>query len=101
MYYNSRGVEGDIIKAIFWFEQAAEDDFLYALKTLGEILYYYGDGEESDYEKSFEYFLRWEALGNEWWCHLMKVYVLIRGEGTPQDTEKGCSILEKLSKNGM
>jgi len=63
MYYVGRGVEQSYIKAVEWYEKAADKLDSYGLCNLG-YCYYYGRDIPVDYEKAYSCFSQSSFLGN-------------------------------------
>lgn len=57
------GVEQDCAKAVEWYEKAANQGNLGAMRTLGHI-YYVGDGVEQDYVKAMEWYEKGAEMGD-------------------------------------
>jgi len=68
LYYQGHGVEKDSAKALALLKEAAGDDYILSIATLG-AMYLEGDIVNQDYQEAFNYFLRAAELG-----HLHSIY---------------------------
>lgn len=64
MYYSGKGVEKDYVKAFEYFLQACDDDYAYALYSVGHM-YWKGQGTEKNRELAGQYLSRASAMGYE------------------------------------
>jgi TPR repeat protein len=55
MYENGKGVTKDLVKAVEYFQKAADQNEIYAQNSLG-IMHMNGKGVEKDMNKAVEYF---------------------------------------------
>ncbi len=68
LYYQGHGVKKDSAKALALLKEAASDDYILSIATLGSM-YLKGDMVNRDYQQAFNYFLRAAKLG-----HLHSIY---------------------------
>ena len=63
MYDNGRGVKQDYIKAVEWYQRAAEQGVADAQYNLG-VMYYNGQGVKQDYIKAVEWYQKAAEQGH-------------------------------------
>ena len=63
MYYYGQGVKQDYIKAVEWYQKAAEQGVAQAQSNLGNR-YYNGEGVKQDYHKAVEWYQKAAIQGD-------------------------------------
>jgi hypothetical protein len=98
LYYQGHGVEKDSAKALALLKEAAGDDYVLSIATLG-AMYLEGDIVNQDYQEAFDYFLRAAKLG-----HLHSIYKVgqfyLNGAGVKQSNEKAAYWFEEAAIQG-
>lgn len=89
------GVEKDLKKAFYWYEEASKDGDVNALIKLGFL--YRDSSMEINFEKSFQYFLQSAEKGSPEGMYLVGLGYL-NAEGTQFDLKKGLEYFEKSSE---
>lgn len=96
-FHYGEAVEQDIARAENYYLQAADDNDVVALTSLGVI---YRDGElgRADYEKAYRYFLRGAELGHPFsMFHLS--YALQNGQGIDKDPVAAFNWMKEAAKS--
>ncbi|MEE8429129.1 MAG: multiheme c-type cytochrome [Gammaproteobacteria bacterium] len=98
LYYQGHGVSKDIAKALVLLDEAAGDDYVLSIATLG-AMYLDGDKVSQDYEKAFAYFLRAAELG-----HLQSIVKVsqfyLNGAGVEQSNSKAAYWFKEAAVQG-
>ena len=98
LYYRGHGVKKDSAKALKLLEEAASDDYILSIATLG-AMYLEGGIAIQDYQKAFNYFLRAAELG-----HLESIYRVsqfyVNGAGVRQSNEKAAYWFKEAAIQG-
>jgi len=98
LYYQGHGVKKDSAKALALLKEAASDDYILSIATLG-LMYFKGDIVNQDNQQAFNYFLRAAKLG-----HLHSIYKVsqfyINGDGVEQSNNKAAYWFKEAAIQG-
>lgn len=97
---NGWGTKPDFSKALFWLQQAADENHETAIK---ELVLIYKDGRygiEQDLPLACQYAIRLSALNNSM-GHYQYGYLLYKGLGCTQNYEKAMECFEKAALQGQ
>ena len=98
LYYQGHGISKDTVKALALLDEAAGDDYVLSIATLG-AMYLDGDKVSQDYEKAFAYFLRAAELG-----HLQSIVKVsqfyLNGAGVEQSNSKAAYWFKEAAVQG-
>jgi len=98
LYHQGHGVKKDNEKALALLSEAANDDYVLSIATLG-AMYLKGDIVDQDYQKSFDYFLRAAELG-----HLQSIVKVsqfyVNGVGVKQNNNKAAYWFKEAAIQG-
>ena len=98
LYHQGHGVKKDNEKALALLIEAANDDYVLSIATLG-AMYLKGDIVDQDYQKSFDYFLRAAELG-----HLQSIVKVsqfyVNGVGVKQSSTKAAYWFKEAAIQG-
>ncbi len=98
LYHQGHGVKKDNEKALALLSEAAKDDYVLSIATLG-AMYLKGDIVDQDYQKSFDYFLRAAEFG-----HLQSIVKVsqfyLNGAGVEQSNDKAAYWFKEAAIQG-
>ena len=98
LYHQGHGVKKDNEKALALLSEAANDDYVLSIATLG-AMYLKGDIVDQDYQKSFDYFLRAAEFG-----HLQSIVKVsqfyLNGAGVEQSNDKAAYWFKEAAIQG-
>ncbi|MGE4262059.1 tetratricopeptide repeat protein [Shewanella sp.] len=97
-YANGQGVKHDDLKAVKWYQKAADQGYARAQNSLG-VLYESGQGVKQDYVKAVEWYQKAADQGNEYAQYNLGL-LYANGQGVKQDDLKAAEWYQKAADQG-